>query len=525
MQRVTNRGRPGQGPAAAENRPITPLFLVSGSIRPYSSGDVSPQPNAPSFPHSSEASIAVVTTDPVLRRRLVSLCREEGHEVTAADDPERVLDLARSGRLDIVLLDATPPGGPLPRLLPEIARLPDGPAPLLIAPPAGPKAIFDLLDAGAQDVLHRPPHPLELRLRIRQVLDRRDLDLHVAGLEEAITERSRRSFSTRQLVSASPAMQELVRTLDRVAKMRTTVLIRGESGVGKELVARAIHFRSPRLEAPFIPINCAALPPHLIESELFGHERGAFTGAVSRRAGKFELAHRGTLFLDEVAETDLPTQAKLLRVLEQQEFMRVGGTKPVRVDVRLVAATNADLERLVREGRFREDLYYRLKVVTLVVPPLRERREDIPELASSILDQICRRNGLPPRRLTAAALDRLCAYGWPGNVRELMNTLEAVVVATPATTIDVEHLPPPLRDPGAESGAAPAQIPVDRSLREIEAEAIRAALMAERGSRTRAAARLGIAVRTLRRRIRALGLDRELPARPGRPRSRSSSTR
>jgi DNA-binding NtrC family response regulator len=304
--------------------------------------------------------------------------------------------------------------------------------------------------------------------------------------------------------------------------MRTTVLILGESGVGKELVARTVHFRSPRLDAPFIALNCAALPPHLIESELFGHERGAFTGAISRRAGKFELAHRGTLFLDEIGETDMPTQAKLLRILEQQEFMRVGGSRPVRVDVRLVAATNADLERLVREGRFREDLYYRLKVLTLQVPPLRDRREDIPDLAETFLVQVCRNNHLRPRRLTEAALAALCRYPWPGNVRELMNTLEALVVSTPAETLDEEHLPPPVRA-GVSAAGARSRAVVGSSLKDVEAETIRQTLSAMQGSRTRAAEALGIGLRTLRRRIQELGLDRELPPRPGRPRRGAAS--
>ncbi|MDQ7087491.1 MAG: sigma-54 dependent transcriptional regulator [Acidobacteriota bacterium] len=277
-----------------------------------------------------------------------------------------------------------------------------------------------------------------------------------------------------------------------------------------------MHFRSPRAQAPFVAINCAALPPHLIETELFGHERGAFTGAVSRRAGKFELAHSGTLFLDEIGETDVATQAKLLRVIETQEFMRVGGSRTLRVDVRLVAATNADLERMVREGRFREDLYYRLKVVTLEVPPLRQRREDIPELVTTTLEELCRTNHLRLRRITDKALDTLRRYPWPGNVRELINTLEAVVVSTAAETIDVEHLPAAIR--GGLSPAVPLRDMAGRSLRDIEAEAIRATLSATGGSRTRAAEMLGISVRTLRRRIRELGLQQLMPPRPGRPR-------
>jgi DNA-binding NtrC family response regulator len=448
-----------------------------------------------------------------LERELLLL----GHRVSKCGGMTELIRGAGNSTPDLVLIDfdlieADPPAG-----LARLEELAESPAVVLVASSHDPSLAYEAMVHGATDVVHRPPESAELRLRIRRALETRDVGLHLASLEDEITERSRRSFSDRILVARSSAMRALAGTIDRVARMRTTVLVLGESGVGKELVARTIHFRSPRLEGPFIALNCAALPPHLIESELFGHERGAFTGAVSRRAGKFELAHRGTLFLDEIGETDIPTQAKLLRVIEQQEFMRVGGSRPVRVDVRLVAATNADLERRVREGRFRDDLYYRLKVVTLDVPALRERREDIPDLAETFLLQVCRNNQLRPRRLTAEALEALCRYPWPGNVRELLNTLEAVVVATPSETIDLEHLPAPLQTGGAAAIPKP-RVLAGRSLKDIEAESIRSTLHAVSGSRTRAAELLGIGVRTLRRRIRELGIDRQLPARPGRPR-------
>jgi DNA-binding NtrC family response regulator len=389
---------------------------------------------------------------------------------------------------------------------------------LVIAPSEHLGDAFTLLERGGYDVLARPPHPLELRHRVARALEARELGAHLATLEDAISERSRRSYSSRTLVVRSSAMRQLCETAERVAAMRSTVLILGESGVGKELVARNIHFNSPRADAPFIAINCAAMPPHLIESELFGHEKGAFTGAVNQRAGKFELAHGGTVFLDEIGETDLSTQAKLLRVIENHEFMRVGGSRPINLDVRLVAATNADLEQLVQDKRFREDLYYRLKVVTLRVPPLRERRQDIGELVETTLEEICRENRLRPRRITARALDAFRRYPWPGNVRELRNTIEAVVVASASETIDIQDLPTTLQrgtpnvNGSSESGLA------GRPLRDVESEAIRATLALNDGSRTDAAKQLGIGVRTLRRRIKDLGIDRDSPPRPGRPR-------
>jgi DNA-binding NtrC family response regulator len=474
-------------------------------------------PHSPDVPVPVERRVAVVALDPAVARELERQCRHMGHRVVVLPALAALPGLDSDVAPDLVLIDFALLGAEPAQQLAPLVRGDEAPSIVLVAAPAEAAAAWSLVERGAQDVVHRPPYPQELRLRVARALEARDLGMHLASLEEEIAERSRRSFSDRILVARSDAMRGLVEMIGRVARMRTTVLVLGESGVGKELVARTVHFRSPRLDGPFIALNCAALPPHLIESELFGHERGAFTGAISRRAGKFELAHRGTLFLDEIGETDMPTQAKLLRVLEQQEFMRVGGSRPVRVDVRLVAATNADLERLVREGRFREDLYYRLKVLTLLVPPLRDRREDIPDLAETFLVQVCRNNHLRPRRLTSAALAALCRYPWPGNVRELMNTLEAVVVSTPAETLDTEHLPPPVRAGISASGVRSHAI-AGSSLKDVEAETIRQTLAAMQGSRTRAAEALGIGLRTLRRRIQELGLDRELPPRPGRPR-------
>ncbi len=470
---------------------------------------------------NTEGQVLVATADSQLIQSFEIACSGFCPTRTIVETLDGVLASLVNATPDVVLVDYFVLPEPRAGAISQIRRAAPESALILIMPKEGREEAYRLLEHGVNDVVHRPPHASEMKLRVGRVLETRDMDAHLATLEDAISERSKQSFNSRAIVSRSPAMRKLAETIDRVARMRTTILVAGESGVGKELVSRDLHFRSSRKDGPFIPINCAALPPHLIETELFGHERGAFTGAVSRRAGKFELAHRGTLFLDELGETDLPTQAMLLRVLETQEFMRVGGTQSVHVDVRLVAATNADLERLVREGKFREDLFYRLKVVTLDVPPLRERREDIPELAETTLLQVCRMNHLRPRRLTAEALAALCAYPWPGNVRELMNTLEAVVVATPSETLDVSDLPVAVQRQQLPSARfhRPLQL-AGETLKDIEAEAIRRTLIATQGSRTQSAKLLGIGVRTLRRRIQELGLDQQLPPKPGRPRKK-----
>src|SRR3989442_9328816 len=290
----------------------------------------------------------------------------------------------------------------------------------------------------------------------------------------------------------------------QVAAARSPVVLRRESGVGKDLAAKPIHFNPPGPDAPFIPNNCSAIPVNLIESELFGHERGAFTGAFGRQKGKFELADGGTVFLDEVGDMDLLTQAKLLRVLEEREFMRVGGGREVRVDVRVLAATNTNLEDLIRKSRFREDLYFRLKVITIRVPPLRERQEDIPELARVILEQIRRDNGLRPRRLTARAVRRLQRYPWPGNVRELKNVLESTAITRPGDVIRESDLPAGVREEDG-TGAPRARPRVGFSLREMERDLIRRTLLRHDGNRTHPSRTLRIGVRTLPRKIPAYG--------------------
>jgi DNA-binding NtrC family response regulator len=308
-------------------------------------------------------------------------------------------------------------------------------------------------------------------------------------------------------------MQEIYSKIEQLAEARTTVLITGESGTGKELVARALHYNSARRDKPFIAINSAALPETLIESELFGHEKGSFTDAQARRIGQFELAHGGTLFLDEIGDLSPATQAKLLRVLQEREFTRVGGTQPIKVDVRIVTATNKRLDELVRREAFREDLYYRINVVVLHLPPLRERREDIPLLAQHILSRRTEGGGRAKQEFTKGALETLTAHAWPGNVRELENVIEQALIWSRGGPIEPEHLPAGLlQAPSRQEPAGPdlssGRISLEKSVLEFERKMILDALQRTGYVQTRAAALLGISRRMLKYRMDALGISR-----------------
>jgi Nif-specific regulatory protein len=309
----------------------------------------------------------------------------------------------------------------------------------------------------------------------------------------------------RGIIGRSAAMRELFQLMDRVSGTDATVLVSGESGTGKELVARALHERSPRADKPIVAVNCAALPESVIESELFGHEKGAFTGAAGQRLGRFELADKGTLFLDEIGDLGPAVQAKLLRVLQEGEFQRVGGTATIRVDVRVIAATNRDLEREIGEGRFREDLYWRLNVFPIRVPPLRERRSDIVLLADHFAESLARRHGKSILRISSPAIDLLMTYHWPGNVRELENCIERAVILSQDSVIHAYHLPPSLQS--AEStGTGPATT-LDGAMARLERELVIEALKLERGKAVAAARRLGITERRMGLAMRKYSID------------------
>jgi two-component system response regulator AtoC len=353
------------------------------------------------------------------------------------------------------------------------------------------------------DYVLSPPLPGELLARCRRVLDCRGLHRRLELLQVELNRR----YGAHRIVCRSSLMEAVYNRVLQLAPTRTTVLILGESGAGKELIARSLHYNSDRRDQPFIAINCAAMTETLIENELFGHQKGAFTGAVETVAGKFELAHGGTLFLDEVGSMGLPTQVRLLRVLEEGEFMRVGGKKTIKVDVRVLAATNTDLDEQVRRGEFRKDLLYRLRVATVEVPPLRKRRDDIPVLARSFVKQLCEENGIEVKDLAPETVDVLMEHEWPGNVRELKNALESLVVTVTARVILPEHLGASLRTPAPPE--RPMLMRAGTTLAELERMAIEDTLRSLKGNRTRAAKALGIGVRTLQRKIKEHGIDVE----------------
>ncbi|HUD71870.1 MAG TPA: sigma-54 dependent transcriptional regulator [Dongiaceae bacterium] len=440
--------------------------------------------------------------------------RALGLRVSVASDPDAALLMARRDEFDMAMIGVgarSSDGGDLLARLAAGARVPSI---LILARPEEVREAIAALQRGASDYLIKPLTRAEMAARVERLLLWHEAELRARDLHQETVRR----YLPGTLVSRSPGMQKVREQVLQVASARSTVLIIGESGVGKELVAKAIHYNSARRGAPFIAINCSAIPAMLIESELFGHEKGAFTGAVDRQRGKFELAHGGTILLDEIGEMDAAAQVKLLRVLEEREFMRVGGTRPVRVDVRVLAATNRDLKALIAAGRFREDLYFRFNVITIRVPPLRRRREDLPDLAQSLLDQICRDNGLPARRLAESAVTAILSYSWPGNVRELKNVLESTAITRPGPWVEAADLPEALRGGVAEEADA---APVGATLDDFERDLIRRTLLRHAGNRTYAAKSLGIGLRTLQRKIQRYGL--RLRGTRGRPRRAQKS--
>ncbi len=418
------------------------------------------------------------------------------------DNLPKVLELLDGGGTEALLIDVESLMEGPQKVLRQVRERSPTLAILAVVPREKTVLATQVLRAGADDYVLTPLDPKELSIRLERVLEHRELHRKVAAMEsDRVRQRQGEAF-----VASSPVMRQLLQRLDQVAPTRSTVQIRGESGVGKELVARAVHYLSPRRDRPYVALNCSAIPETLIESELFGHERGAFTGAYTRSRGKFELAHRGTLFLDEVGELSLPAQARLLRVLEEQEFRRIGGERSVRVDVRVLAATNADLEAAVRARKFRKDLYFRLNVISLDVPPLRQRTEDIPELVRLFVEQICRSNNLPTHELAPEVLEVLQRYAWPGNVRELKNLLERLIITSRAPFIDLTDLPAGILS-GAARSSSGSEVSVGTTLADMERQLIQRTLESLQGNRTRAARVLKIGVRTLQRKIHRYGLQ------------------
>ncbi|HXG02855.1 MAG TPA: sigma-54 dependent transcriptional regulator [Candidatus Binatia bacterium] len=448
------------------------------------------------MPDAAPATVLVADDDPGLRESLERTLAREGYRVVLAPDGRTALERLQAGGIDLVLTDLKMPGlSGIELLRATKAIAPDVDVILLTAFGTIEEAVKAIKD-GAYDFLTKPVQRAQLQRVIRQALERRELILQNRALQQRLDALLKQGA----VIGTSPAFRRMMALVEQVADSSATVLIQGESGTGKELVARTIHERSGRRHRPFVAVNCAALPETLLESELFGYEKGAFTGAVGRKEGRFELADGGTLFLDEVADLSAVTQPKILRVLQEGEFERLGGTRTLRVDVRIVAATNQDLAQMVRDKRFREDLYYRLNVITITVPPLRERREDIRVLAEHFLRLYAAKNNRRLEGFTDEALRRLEGYAWPGNVRELENVVERGVVLARGSHIDVTDLPEEV------AGATPLPegvltVRIGTPLAEVEQRLLEATLRATRNNKTLTARLLGIDPRTVARKL------------------------
>ncbi len=441
--------------------------------------------------------ILVVDDEANARTALAELLRDEGYTVETAADGFKALPKLDEFAPDLVLTDLKMPGMDGIELMRK-ARAGDDPDRVVIVMTAfgSVETAVEAMRQGATDYVTKPINIEELVIVIERGLERRRLRAEAGRLRERLSERHR----IQNIVGASPPMQKLFEVMLQVAPSRASVLITGESGTGKELIAAALHEHSSRAAGPFVKLHCAALAETILESELFGHERGAFTGAVARRDGRFQQADGGTLFLDEIGEISPATQIKLLRFLQEHEFERVGGNQTIKVDVRVVAATNRNLLERVRDGKFREDLYYRLNVVSIEVPPLRARPSDIPLLAMHFLKKYAKENNKQIGGFTDDALARLARYGWPGNVRELENAIERAVVVCRGDAIRLEDLAPAIA--AAEPGQDPAAPPIPgATLAELERYAILKTLEHTGGSTSRAAEILGISPRKIQYRL------------------------
>jgi len=461
------------------------------------------------------ARVLIVEDEAAIRLALGGLLRREGYDVEQAESGDAALARLRGDACDLVLTDlALGAGASGMDVLRAVKQAwPETPV-VMITAHGSEKIAVEAMKAGAEDYVPKPFDNDEIRLTLRRALERTRLQRENRELRE----RMDREWRFENLIGSGAGMRRVFETIRKVAETDLTVLVRGESGTGKELVAQALHQRGPRRSRPFVAVNCAAISRELVESELFGHEKGAFTGADARRAGRFEAAHGGTIFLDEIGDMPAATQAKVLRVLEERTFERVGGQQPVEVDVRVVAATHRDLEEEVRRGRFREDLYYRLKVVEVELPALRERPEDVPALVEQFLLALAARLERPKVPITPAALARLARHPWPGNVRELRNVVEQAAVLAPGPAIEEEDL----RLPAAAAGGGAAAEAVEGRFADAKRQAVEgfersfllAALRANGGNVSRTAAAIGMARQSLQQKIRELGLRDELGREP-----------
>ncbi|RZO85828.1 MAG: sigma-54-dependent Fis family transcriptional regulator [Kiritimatiellaceae bacterium] len=448
--------------------------------------------------------LLVVDDERSAREGLVRLFKRDYH-VVAAESGATALALLDSHEVDLMLCDVRMPGMDGLTLMERAHEQQPELVVVVMTAYGDVELAVEAMQRGARDFMTKPLQLEKLEVGVRGLLKARDLERENASLRAQLDVR----FGMENMIGQSAPMQEVFETIRQVAQSRATVLIQGESGTGKELVAKAIHQLSSRKEGPFVPVHCAALAENLLESELFGHEKGAFTGAMERRIGRFEKATGGSLFLDEISEINASVQVKILRALEERQIERVGSDLGVDVDTRLIAATNRDLQEMVIQGDFREDLFYRLYVVVITLPPLRERGDDVLLLLNHYLAQFCEENGKSIRGFTPEAYALLAGYGWPGNIRELRNLVERMVVLARGEWLDVMDLPPQVRQQGGEPGGAlkPGE---GMTVEQMEQEMILQALERTGGNRTLAAEQLGMSRRTLHRKLNKLGLTRQV---------------
>ncbi len=444
--------------------------------------------------------ILIIDDEKNIREGLAEYLSGDGYQATTAGDGVEGMRAVESGDIDMVITDLRMPKLSGREVLRSIASKYPGIPVIVLTGHGTIEEAVEAMRAGAYDFLTKPVNLEYLSLLVRRAFEAGELSRKNRELQDQV-EMQR---GTSSIIGKSEAMKKVFELVRRVAPTRASVLVTGDSGVGKELVADAIHNLSPRRDGPLVKVHCAALAESLLESELFGHEKGAFTGAQARKRGRFELAHEGTLFLDEIGEINQSVQIKILRVLQERKFERVGGESTVEVDVRIVAATNRDLRKEIEEGRFREDLYYRLNVVHIHIPPLKERRDDIPLLAMSFLREFSQENGKDLTGFDPKARQALYSYPWPGNVRELRNCIESAVVMASGSLLTVDDLPPGI---GVSGDGQDVRIPLGSSLPEAERIIIRETLAAQGGNKSRTAEILGIGRKTLYQKIEEYGIE------------------
>jgi DNA-binding NtrC family response regulator len=453
-----------------------------------------------------KGNIHIIDDEPIIHEVLGDLLTSEGYAVVNSANGEEALEKHSSQKFDLILLDLLMPGMDGIEVLKLLKKRDPRSIIIIITAYASVESAISAMKIGAFDYIQKPFKHDELLLTVERAIEHKNLQEENLRLKDEL----KRKFSFENIIGKSKVMQNVFETIKASAPTRSTILIQGESGTGKELVARAIHQNSDRASFPFIIVNSGSLPPDLLESHLFGHVKGAFTGAVSLKKGLFEAAENGTIFFDEISTLNIETQSKLLRVMQEREFMRLGGTKTIKVDVRVVVATNSDLEDLIQERRFRQDLFYRLNVIKIELPSLRERKEDIPLLVKHFLDIYSQENNKEIEGVTPDVMEILMSYDWPGNIRELENLIERAVVLTKTKLIARDNLPPFLLsapDKGLALTSSSLDLNLKENLQAIQKKAILRALKQSNGVQKKAASLLGVKATTLNEMIKRLKID------------------